>query len=119
PEHGAHGHGHGKAVKEVVITFAVAVDEQATNEQIAAKLEEAIGNLGEQVHNVSDVQVRTVPRMVGAGGGSGSGGYESRLWEKVTCDVFHGRLPPPGDAGELREEVEELAARPRGVHQRG
>src|ERR687886_211651 len=84
--------------KEVVISFAVAVDEEASNEEIASRLEDAIGRLGENVHTVSDVQIRTVPRtVVGAAGG----GYETRLWEKVTCDIFGGRLRSPGDPVEL------------------
>ena len=106
----------GKPSKEVVVSFAVAVDEHATNEQIASHLEKAIGGLGEQVQSVSDVQVRTVPRMVGTGGGSG--GYETRLWEKVTCDIFGGRLESPGDPVELQQEVQALTKQTRELTQR-
>jgi hypothetical protein len=108
----------GKKSKEVVISFAVSVEEQATNEDIASRLEKAITGLGGEVQNVSNVQVRTVPRMVGAAGGGGAGGYETRLWEKVTCDIFGGRLQTPGDPVELQEEVQELSTKARELNQR-
>lgn len=96
-----------KGEKEVVISFAIAVDEEASNEDIATKLEGAIGNLGEGVQSVSDVQVRTVPRVMAAA--PGGGGYETRLWEKVTCDFLGGRLQNPGDPVELQDEISQLS----------
>jgi hypothetical protein len=106
---------HRKGAKEVVISFAVAVDEEASNEEIASRLEDAIGRLGENVQTVSDVQVRTVPRTVSAAPG---GGYETRLWEKVTCDIFGGRLQPPGDPVELQGEISEISAAMRQLNER-
>jgi hypothetical protein len=104
-----------KGEKEVVISFAVAVDEQASNEEIATRLEQAIGSLGENVQGVSDVQVRTVPRVLAAA--PGGGGYETRLWEKVTCDILGGRLQNPGDPVELQEEIDELSTAMRKVNE--
>jgi hypothetical protein len=104
--------------KEVVISFAVAVDEEASNEEIASRLERAIEGLGENVKSVSDVQVRTVPRIAAAAPGTGGGGYESRLWEKVTCDIFGGRLQSPGDPVELQEEVNEISSSMRELNAR-
>ena len=97
-----------KGEKEVVISFAIAVDEEASNEDIATKLEGVISKVGEGVQSVSDVQVRTVPRVMAAAPGGG-GGYETRLWEKVTCDFLGGRLQNPGDPVELQDEIVQLS----------
>jgi|RhiMethySRZTD1v2_1073278.scaffolds.fasta_scaffold2152230_1 hypothetical protein len=98
-----------KGEKEVVISFAVSVEEEASNEDIATRLEGAITSLGENVRSVSDVQVRTVPRVMAAAPGDGGGGYETRLWEKVTCDFLGGRLQNPGDPVELQDEISQLS----------
>jgi hypothetical protein len=105
--------------KEVVVSLAVSVDQDATQEEIAKAFEGAVGDLASKVHNVSNLQIRTVPRMLAAAapGDPGSGGYESRLWEKVTCDIFGGRLQSPGDPVVFQEELERVTAQVRELGQ--
>jgi hypothetical protein len=100
--------------KEVVISLAVSVDEGVTQEEIAKSLEGAVGSLASKVHNVSNVQIRTVPRMLAAAapGDPGGGGYDTRLWE-VTCDIFGGRLQSPGDPVVFQQELERVSSQVR------
>jgi hypothetical protein len=93
--------------KQVVISLAVSVDETTSNEEIADRFQGAISSLGKAVHGASGVQVRTVPRLLGAD--PGSGGYETRLWEKVTCDFLDPQLENPGDPLELQEQIAQLS----------
>lgn len=72
-----------KGSKEISVTVAFETAESISSEEIASRVEKAVGGLDGEVGRISDVVVRTVPRFTGGG----SGGYESRIWEKATCKV--------------------------------
>jgi len=88
--------------------FAARV-EAAAEAKDRAKLNTLLSLEDLAVRSVSDVQVRTVPRVMAAAPGDGGGGYETRLWEKVTCDFLGGRLQNPGDPVELQDEISQLS----------
>lgn len=68
-------------VDHATLSFAVRLPEGVGREQLADIVAEALRPLADRLVNVSDLAVRTVPRLAGAG----AAGYESRLWEKATC----------------------------------
>lgn len=67
--------------KQVTVALSAEVDATLSSEEVAQHLEEALTHLQERAVKLSDVVVRTVPRL----SGDPAGGYESRLWEKATC----------------------------------
>lgn len=67
--------------KQVTVALSVEVDAKLTSEEVAQHLEESLTHLQDRAVKISEVVVRTVPRL----SGDPAGGYESRLWEKATC----------------------------------
>jgi hypothetical protein len=73
-----------KQPKEQPLSVGFALDRDA-----AKKLE---GGDVNELDRAGEIFVKSGPRFLAAPGGGG--GYETRLWEKVTCDILGGRLTP-------------------------
>ncbi len=101
-----------RRAKHVSISLTVEVREDASQEEIADRLSEALRPMTDLVSNVSDVAVRTVPRTVAS---ELAGGYETRLWEKATCRILDGvteRIyPVDHEIEEVAEELQRVAKR--------
>ncbi|AAM36788.1 hypothetical protein NY99_16655 [Xanthomonas phaseoli pv. phaseoli] len=94
--------------KEISLTLAVEVTEDTAAESVAEQLEKALSHLDGKVGRLSDVVVRTVPRIVSNAGA----GYESRIWEKATCKIADNPrdrlIDPVVDLEKLSEQVIQL-----------
>ncbi|MDS0761071.1 hypothetical protein ABFO19_10730 [Xanthomonas citri pv. glycines] len=90
------------------MTLAVEVTEDTAAESVAEQLEKALSHLDGKVGRLSDVVVRTVPRIVSNAGA----GYESRIWEKATCKIADNPrdrlIDPVVDLEKLSEQVIQL-----------
>ena len=108
-----------KKTKEIIISLSLEVPEEATQEEVATKIGKALEPLADTVMNVSDLAIRTVPRLHGPH--DEGGGYETRLWEKATCKVAmdpRDRLKNPEEQIErLLEEAESLNEQTRRLNQ--
>lgn len=68
--------------KEISISFAAIVNSDLEHEEIADRISDAIKPLADNVKNVSDIAVRTVPRFFT----DVQDDFQNRLWEKATCN---------------------------------
>ena len=103
-------------MKEISLTLAVEVAEDVAPDDVAARLEKALAGLDDQVARISDVVVRTVPRF----DAPGSGGYESRIWEKATCkatnDPRDRLVDPVTEIEKLFEQAKRLESEIASLH---
>lgn len=68
--------------KRVNISLEVDVDDHVTDDQIADIIQKALGGHKPAGHPPGKVTIKTTDKATSLRPG---GGYESRLWEKVTC----------------------------------
>jgi hypothetical protein len=71
--------------KEIEITIKGTVDNSATEDQIADRVQEALKPLASNATDIGDISIRTTSRKSGSADKLAAPGYESRLWEKATC----------------------------------
>lgn len=71
-----------KKTRDVVVSLTVRVSDDVDNEQLAARIQDALAPLSENVDEASELFLHT------AGHGESltpKYGYEHRLWSKATC----------------------------------
>ncbi|KZS75495.1 hypothetical protein A4G26_22315 [Mycobacterium kansasii] len=71
-----------KNTRDVVVSLTVRVNDDVDNEQLAARIQEALAPLSENVDEAGELFLHTASHGESL---TPKYGYEHRLWSKATC----------------------------------